>query len=291
MSPTIAPPPSARPRALANLALASASLLLSIAGCASARFVLVRNTTRSPAVEIRQLHLQWSNVFLLRSNGAAMLVDTGSPGDWSSLVEALRHESLGPADLRVVVLTHGHADHAGLAARLQRAGVPVVLGGRDAAMASRGHDDPLRATSLFAASLRPLIDFPFTPFVPDVLVNRSMDLERYGIAGVRVEPWPGHTPGSVVLRVGTREAIVGDVMLGGVFGGVFVPGEAGEHYYQDDFARNHCNVSRLLDAGVERFYVGHGGPIERASVLEWQREWPLDSVRCRDDMAAPPNAE
>jgi hypothetical protein len=39
------------------------------------------------------------------------------------------------------------------------------------------------------------------------------------------------------------------------------------HRYQADVRANHCNVERLLAAGAWRFYVRHGGPIDRASVL------------------------
>ena len=86
-------------------------------------------------------------MFLVSAGGVSILVDSGSPSDWDALIAALAAENLTPADLGLLVLTHAHADHAGLAARLQREHVLVVLGERDVSMASRGHDDALHTTS------------------------------------------------------------------------------------------------------------------------------------------------
>lgn len=258
------------------------------ASCAPARFVVVRQNDHPPAIAISQIRLEWSNVFLLRRGDAAMLVDAGSPGDWDRLVDALHAEGLSPADLRIVVLTHAHADHSGLAARLQQAGVPIAIGHGDEPMAARGHNDPLRPTGAFATLLRPAIDFAHAPFTPDVRVAAPRDLYAFGFPEVRVEPMPGHTPGSLVLWVGDREVLAGDTMLGGTLGGTFSPGIAGEHYYQGDVRRNHCNVDQLLNRGAQRFYVGHGGPIDRASVVAWRATWAADALHCSDARVAAP---
>jgi len=42
-----------------------------------------------------------------------VLVDTGGPGDGEEIIERLRAEQLGPADVDHVVCTHGHSDHVG----------------------------------------------------------------------------------------------------------------------------------------------------------------------------------
>jgi glyoxylase-like metal-dependent hydrolase (beta-lactamase superfamily II) len=283
-APVPEPRRSQQPAGRGTLGTVVRALLVLIAAscvaCGPARFAVVRDRARAPSIEVRQLHLEWSNVFLVRGESGAILVDSGSPGDWDELVDALRAEGVDPSALRLAVLTHGHADHAGLAARLQQAGVPIALGNGDTGMASRGRDDPLRSTSVLGDVLRPFVDFPYTAFAPDVVVTEPLDLAEYGVPGAEIVPLPGHTPGSVVVRLGADEAIVGDVMIGGL-GSDLGGGIAGEHFYQADPARNHCNVQRLLDEGVERFYVGHGGPIDAPSVLGWRAtEWRRDAARC-----------
>ena len=71
------------------------------------------------------------NWYLVEDGGELLLVDSGWPTSWSKIVAAV--DSLGrtPADLRSVLLTHGHADHLGSAERVRREwNVPVRV--RDA---------------------------------------------------------------------------------------------------------------------------------------------------------------
>jgi glyoxylase-like metal-dependent hydrolase (beta-lactamase superfamily II) len=54
------------------------------------------------------------------------VVDTGLPSSWKSLQSALRELRRSAADVRAVVLTHGHFDHMGFAERARtELGVPV----------------------------------------------------------------------------------------------------------------------------------------------------------------------
>ena len=222
---------------------------------------------------ISRVALRWSNVYLLRNGDAAALVDTGSPVDRDALYAALIAAGVHPMDLRLVILSHGHADHAGLARWLQLHGARVVIGAGDVPIAAAGENLPLRATSLFAATLAPLFMFRYDPFAPDVVVgDTALDLAPYGFPDARVVQMPGHTAGSLVVRLGDDDALVGDMMTGGWFGGVVKAHQAGEHYYQADSRANHANAARLLADGVDRFYTGHGGPIARASVERWLRD-------------------
>ena len=214
------------------------------------------------------IELPYSNAFLIRS-ARPVLVDSGSPGDEVALREALAKRGVRFEDIALVVLTHGHADHAGAAAAIRSAtGARIVLGKGDLPMTTRGHNTTMKWTSLFALALRPFVDFPYSPFEPDVVLESSpLDLAPYGIAG-KVEPMAGHTPGSLVVVLDNRTAFVGDQMLGGAFGGAINPRFPGEHYYQEDVAQNHRNVEVLLDRGIETFYLGHGGPVKAWDVRQ-----------------------
>ena len=242
-----------------------------LASCAPARFVGVGPPGTAAPTRIERVQLQWSNVYLLRRGGALAVVDTGSPADRDKLYDALVAAGAHPRDVRVAIVTHAHADHAGQARWLQLYGARVVLGAGDVAMAAAGENLPLRATSLFASAIAPMFMVPFDPFTPDLAVDKEIDLAPFGFPDVRVIHMPGHTAGSVVVIVGGKEALVGDMILGGWFGGALKPHQAGEHYYQADRRANRQNVARVLALGAERFYPGHGGPIPRASVERWAR--------------------
>ena len=130
-------------------------------------------------------------------------------------------------------------------------------------MALAGHDDDLKPTGFAGAILEPLITTIYPELTPDAVVrpNEELDLAQWGIDG-KVIAMPGHTPGSVVVLLSNHTAFVGDMIAGGLIS----PHSPREHLYQADPAQNRKNLQRLLDLGVERFYLGHGGPVTRADV-------------------------
>ena len=265
---------------------ALAALLLSAAAWLASLPAQAEDAAPPPALV--QIKLKWSNVFLLKS-ATPVLVDAGSPGDMAALTQALEPHRLKPENIALVVLTHGHSDHAGLAAQLQAAGAKVAMAEGDAVMAQAGQNDELKPTNLMAQVLKHFALNPnYPPFKPDLALKDTLDLARWGIRG-RVLPMPGHTPGSAVVLLEDQHALVGDMMMGGYFGGAVLPGLAGEHYFQADLAANHRNIHTLLAQGIQTFHLGHGGPVTRASVL---RAFPLPTTATASaSLSGPTTAE
>lgn len=217
--------------------------------------------------EIVQLTLSFSNMYLIKST-KPVLIDGGSNGDMPSLIQGLAAQGVKIQDVTLVVLTHSHSDHAGMAAEFQRAGIKVALGEAESPMAKSGHNDDLKPTNLTAFFLKHFAINPnFEPFVPDVEVKDSFDLRPWGIEG-HAQQMPGHTPGSLVVLLDDGRAFVGDMFLGGYMGGRFNPYKAGEHYFQANGEQNFQNIQTLLKQPIKTFYLGHGGPVDRSSVVE-----------------------
>jgi hydroxyacylglutathione hydrolase len=213
---------------------------------------------------IVQIRLLLSNVHLIKGD-RPVLVDTGSPGDGAKIEAELAHQGVALRDLSLIVLTHGHADHAGGTVELKRKTVaPIAMWAPDSTLAMRGRNDELRPTSPFAYLVKPFVDFPYPPFTPDILIAEELDLSVYGVRG-RVRLMPGHTLGSVIVVLDSA-VIAGDMILGGVFGGTVFPRSAGPHYFHADRALNDANIRKLLSDGIKTFYVSHGGPLSREAV-------------------------
>lgn len=236
---------------------------LALLGCATTTSFVGRT---AEGARIVRVGFSLSNAYLIETK-RPILIDTGGPDDLPALEAALRHEKLKVEDLSLAIVTHGHFDHAGLAAALKKRGVPIMLGAGDVELARRGRNDDLRPTSFTADALKLVLPDRYARFEPDIVVDKPLDLSPYGVAG-EVIPMPGHTRGSLVVVLANGSAFVGDQMAGGILGGVLCPEQPTEHYFQADVRQNHANIRALVRIGVETFYLGHGGPVRRDAVID-----------------------
>ncbi len=174
------------------------------------------------------------------------LIDTGYAGSSPRIAAAIAANGRSPSELKRVVITHGHPDHAGSARELCEAGATILMHPADAAsLRTTWRDVAERPTRgrVFAA---------MTPEPPSFQPIEDGDVLPM-LGGLRVIHTPGHTPGSVCLY-GARDKVlfVGD-SLQRRFGRVsFASG-----LYSDDHAAAKVAVKRLADLDVETVVFSH----------------------------------
>jgi glyoxylase-like metal-dependent hydrolase (beta-lactamase superfamily II) len=217
----------------------------------------------TPTVTVTTIRLRAANAHLVRGRRGTVLVDSGTAGSVPALRRHLRRLWVEPASLDAVVLTHGHADHAGGARLLVGDTVPVVVGAADDAVLRAGHNPPLHPTTMSARVIRPFVDRAFPPYRGDRLVDGELDLAEFGVDLV-ARTVGGHTPGSLVV-VGRRPgepALVGDLVRGGHLGGQLSPQTPLPHYFSDDTARDLALLRAIITTHrPDRLHLGHGGPV------------------------------
>jgi glyoxylase-like metal-dependent hydrolase (beta-lactamase superfamily II) len=212
------------------------------------------------------LRLSIANVYLI-SGARDILVDAGGPKDVPRIISFLQTHGIGPGKLQLILLTHGHWDHAGGAAQLRAAlRAPVAIHRSDAELARRGINGPLKATNLTGRLLQPFLDRSYPPVEPDHLIEDEIDLTAFGVAA-RIIITPGHTPGSLSVRTADAQLIVGDLLMGGWFGGWLFPARPGLHYYADDLAQVHASVQKVLASSPRIIHPAHGGPLDPQEVV------------------------
>ena len=68
------------------------------------------------------------NSYLVEDSGDVTIIDAGVPGFYRDIPRELAAMGRTVADVRALVLTHGHTDHIGFAERLRREqGIPVSV--------------------------------------------------------------------------------------------------------------------------------------------------------------------
>lgn len=217
-------------------------------------------------MKIIPIKLRLSTAYLILGD-RPILIDTGSPGEGSSIINALRQHGIEIADLSLILHTHVHSDHVGSTQELlSQATVPVAFHQDDLPIARRGTNGQLNGVGLRGKMMAPFFaNRPFDAPRADLWLTDGMRLDAYGVQGSIVHT-PGHTPGSAAVLLDNGDAIVGDLLMGGYLGGNFWPTKPNLHYFTEDPMRNRASLHRLLAASVHTLYVGHGGPLTAKQV-------------------------
>jgi glyoxylase-like metal-dependent hydrolase (beta-lactamase superfamily II) len=167
--------------------------------------------------------------YAIRHGVGIALIDTGwpCPEAWDGLVAGLHTAGWDVTDVRAVLVTHGHADHFGLARRVrEQSGAWIAIHEADAHvprvtdqesfrradepwLARRG-GQPAKQSSSWVAGAEMFEDFHFTP--DRYLEDRGMPL---GDSSALTTIWtPGHTPGHVCFADTDRDVVLtGDHVL------------------------------------------------------------------------------
>jgi glyoxylase-like metal-dependent hydrolase (beta-lactamase superfamily II) len=206
------------------------------------------------------------NSYLLEDAGEVTVIDAGLPGFYRALPRELAAMGRTAADVRALLLTHGHSDHIGFAERLRRdQRVPVSVHEADAALARGEVRNPAKGTG--PIRLRPFLGFLwFGTLRGGLRTPKLQEVATFGDGATldvpgspRVILTPGHTPGSAVLHVASLDALfVGDALATyAVTTGARGPQVAP---FTADAAQAVASLARLEDVSAGLVLPGHGDP-------------------------------
>jgi glyoxylase-like metal-dependent hydrolase (beta-lactamase superfamily II) len=156
--------------------------------------------------------LRSANVYLIRSGGGLTLVDTGMKGEADEIAIQIQGKGFVLNEVRNIVLTHAHGDHAGNAADLaERMGASVLAHEAEAPFIEQTSELPEPAMMKIVNRLGGSA-FDYTPVK---LMRRLKDEDRVRfLNGWRILHTPGHTPGSICLYEQDRHILIcGDTLF------------------------------------------------------------------------------
>jgi glyoxylase-like metal-dependent hydrolase (beta-lactamase superfamily II) len=231
------------------------------------------------------------NAYLLASPAGWIMVDCGSclPPGWSAVAVALERAGVAPRDVQMLVVTHAHCDHRGLASEVvAQTGCSLATGPAPHPIIDVLRDPRIPIETRRSRARREGV----APVALDVMVDELPGGEReYPRAEAQIvlapgdvlagqhDEWrvlaaPGHSADQIVLWSARRRWLIGaDLAL---------PGPASFLEYgtrPDPHADQIGSLDRVLEVAPDLLLAGHGRPIEHATAF---------LERCRERVGARP---
>ncbi len=199
--------------------------------------------------------------YLWRDGDELTLVDAGPAGSGAPIAEAVSALGRDPRDVRRIVLTHFHGDHAGGAGEFAALSGAEVLAHRLDAAAVRGDvpgpppvfEDWERPLHEQATRLLPRGDYVRPRQVTELSGGDVLDVG----SGAHVVHVPGHTHGSIALHLPEHGVLfTGDTVAASPVDGAVMPG-----VFNLDRAQVLAACRRLAELDAEVACFGHGDPV------------------------------
>lgn len=205
------------------------------------------------------------SAFLIVRDRKAILVDTGLPKSEAKIHKILKKHNLNWSDIKAIVLTHAHIDHAGSAAAIHALTSAPIIAHELEVPYCQGAPHVLNPTGLFGRMFfkTGAIQEPFEYFTPDrPMTSEELSLSEYGFPACTLLFTPGHTPGSLSILFDDGHVIAGDLVASGIFlGGIVLRHRPKRPPFEEEPNLVAASLDHLLSRGGRIFYICHGVPL------------------------------
>lgn len=193
------------------------------------------------------------NVYALRCGSSYFLIDTGIGIEPDRILQEMEHDHIEPAHVSGILLTHGHLDHSGGAAALQRSlSIPLYASEQTAKALRTGDEDAIslaaaKQAGLYAAELH------LQPCPVDFVLQDGCEIEA-GDCKLTAVHTPGHSGDHFSFVADTPD---GTLLFPGdtVFHGGRIQLQA---TWDCDVVAHAASLRRLAKYTVAGLYPGHG---------------------------------
>ena len=202
--------------------------------------------------QIKWIKCKTDNCYIVYNGNDAILVDTASGEGYGKVLE-----ECSKFNMKLIVLTHVHFDHAENAAKLARHfDIPVACHQADMELFESFDKQPLMSYGIvgkvvLGMSLKVLRNTVVEKPENIILIKDGDSLAPYGF-DAKIIGLPGHTKGSIGVDVEGRDLIVGDALDNWI-------SPATGHLYSD-LEEIKKTAEKIRALGERTLYYGHGKP-------------------------------
>jgi ribonuclease/clavin/mitogillin len=177
-----------------------------------------------------------TNYYIVDAKGGKLLVDCGWPGTLPKFMAELKRKGISLQEIKYLLVTHFHPDHAGLTQELKNHGTTLIL---------------LECQAKFIPPFAEFFKgkkFPYVPITyPGTLVLK-MDDSRKFLSGIGLDGeilhTPGHSDDSVTLILDEGFAFTGDLH---------------PSFMDIDDTTTRASWDKIRQHKITRIFPGHGG--------------------------------
>lgn len=203
-------------------------------------------------MKIEKVSCGTANVYIVYAKSGSILIDTGTEKYKEKVLACCKK-----ANVKFIVLTHGHFDHCQNAAYLaNKLHCKVGIGGEDVSLIKTNEKRKLFGKGIWGKAYTWVANhnvqkYDVNCMVPDVILKEGMRLSELGvdIDGHIIE-LKGHTQGSIGVVLSSGELFVGDAMQN-----ITIPGTT---WCYEDEQQAQDSVKRIKHTHAHTIYYGHG---------------------------------
>ena len=201
-------------------------------------------------VEIKRIICGNGNCFLIKDNDEAILVDTSRTKYRKQIIDSCKN-----LNIKLIILTHGHVDHIQNAAYLSKElNAPIAMHKADYELSKNNIPEPLSAHTLLgkiilALSIKSFEKDEIESIEPTIFLSYGDSLNDFGI-NATIIGLPGHTKGSIGIKVGENDFIVGDALMN-----MFYPTTS---LLYGNYEKMKNSADRISNSGQMTIHFGHG---------------------------------
>lgn len=176
-----------------------------------------------------------TNYYIIDSKGGKLLIDCGWPGTLPKFMAQLKRKGISIGEIKYLLVTHFHPDHAGLAQELKNLGIKLIL--------LENQSEGISAlTEFFKEKSYPYVEIKRNDNILLSFKDTRKFLSNLGIHG-EILLTPGHSGDSITLVLDEGFAFTGDLH---------------PSFIDSDDLKTRESWDKINQHNISRVFPGHG---------------------------------